>query len=1170
MTRVLFAAVATLLFVTPVSLRPLALPSPPPAAGGARAPAPPAEPPAPQPSAAAQRILAEAAERLQAQKPLEALQAAERARAAAREGADPAGEAQAHALRARALEAANRAGEALVAWRDAAAACERAGDGPGRVEALAAAGLLLVRPNPAEADALFTVAVAAGRAEAMRPLAAAQALYAAASALFRQRRLAPTLTLAAAALAIRERFAPGSLDLAASLTGVGAVVLQQGQLATAREYFERALGIQEQLDPDSLRVAQSLTNLGVVARNQGDLAATESYYHRALPLFEKLAPRSPMLALCLNNLGALAEEQGNLVRAVEYHRHALALREETAAGSLDLGQSLANLGSVAARQGDLAAATTYYQRALALLAEAAPGSLEVAAVMHSLGLVAADQGNLTAAAEYYRRALAITEGAAPGSLAVATELASLGRTARQQGDLATAGEYHRRALAIRERLAPDSLDVARSMQNLGVLAEKRGMLSEAKSDYQRACDIHRKLAPGSLDLAWILGDLALIARKQGDWIEAERLARQAWDLVQRQAAVVTGDEARQAFGTLTATVGQRLMRAQIALGRPAAAFVTLEEGRARSLQQILAERHLDTSAAPARLQTAYRAAVKARDRAEQTASRASISEALARRALGTMPGGAAEEPAAKRAALEAAARQLAEAQGAYTRARVEAEQAWVEIKKSTPHAYPPSLTLDQARRALPAGVLLAAFSVDEDQTQLFLLRGGRGEAPALSVHAVRITRKALEEQVRQFRLRTTDPNARWAAASRSLYQALFPPAARKAVQGAERLLISPDGPLWEVPFAALVTDTGAPRCLGTAKPITYTQSLMLFARSRQSPSGREMLRLARAVVVGNPLFTQQPEARPAAPLLAAAPTTAPAVRGERASFFEGSAAPAPLPRTAQEAAAIARLYGSVPLLGSGATEAAVRQRMETAEVVHLATHGYLNPAWPMSSGVLLAVAGGTAPSAAWAEETANDGVLQAWEVYSQLKLRAELVVLSACETGRGQNVRGEGIVGLTRALQYAGARTVVASQWSVADDSTATLMVAFHRKLREGLARDEALRQAMIHLQQNPQTAHPYYWAAFVLTGDPGDPHRMPARRAVGSRVNQRPTRARSSRSGSEPGAPLSPIRAPWLGPRQSAPRTLSPASHPRMTGPLDARRADTDVNELTALVSTR
>jgi CHAT domain-containing protein len=134
----------------------------------------------------------------------------------------------------------------------------------------------------------------------------------------------------------------------------------------------------------------------------------------------------------------------------------------------------------------------------------------------------------------------------------------------------------------------------------------------------------------------------------------------------------------------------------------------------------------------------------------------------------------------------------------------------------------------------------------------------------------------------------------------------------------------------------------------------------------------------------------------------------------------------------------------------------------------------------MSSGLLLTVPEKEPEPG----ETGNDGALQAWEIYSQLKLKAELVVLSACETGRGQEVKGEGLVGLTRALQYAGARSIVASQWKVADQSTATLMVALHRALRQGLSKDEALRQAMALVRKNPATSHPYYWAPFILVGD--------------------------------------------------------------------------------------
>jgi CHAT domain-containing protein len=229
-----------------------------------------------------------------------------------------------------------------------------------------------------------------------------------------------------------------------------------------------------------------------------------------------------------------------------------------------------------------------------------------------------------------------------------------------------------------------------------------------------------------------------------------------------------------------------------------------------------------------------------------------------------------------------------------------------------------------------------------------------------------------------------------------------------------------------------------------------------------------------------------------------------------------------LPCAAHEAATIARLYAAGPLTGPKATEAAVRGRAGRADVIHLATHGKLATYRAMSSGVLLSPPlptasewAGKTPTKVKAQtpalESQDDGVLQAWEIQSQLKLRAELVVLSACETGRGKHVRSEGIVGLVRALQAAGARSIVASQWPVGDASTEGLMVAFHQKLRTGVAKDEALRQAMEAVRQDPETADPRYWAAFFLVGDPANPNlgtngkaSAPSRKASGRKSPQR------------------------------------------------------------------
>ncbi|MGV3722163.1 MAG: CHAT domain-containing protein, partial [Actinomycetota bacterium] len=306
------------------------------------------------------------------------------------------------------------------------------------------------------------------------------------------------------------------------------------------------------------------------------------------------------------------------------------------------------------------------------------------------------------------------------------------------------------------------------------------------------------------------------------------------------------------------------------------------------------------------------------------------------------------------------------------------------------------------------------------------------------------------------------------AAGRRLFARLFPGAAGTTARASRRLLICPDSLLWDVPFAALVTNpTGKPRYLGEV-PISYTQSLTLL-RDFRSTAAAAAPAHPLALIVGNPRFNPGAEE----------PRLAQGRPGEREYLLNGRP-PAPLPGPQKEAAAIAGLYGTAPLTGAACTEAEVRTRIGQADVVHLATHGYLNPGRAMSSGLLLAL-----PETPKDEAGRDrDGVLQAWEIFGELKLRADLVVLSACETGRGRTSPGDGIVGLTRALQYAGARSVIASQWRVSDASTGKLMVELHRKLRSGLPKDRALAAAMATLRSSPETAHPYFWAPFLLVGD--------------------------------------------------------------------------------------
>jgi len=188
-----------------------------------------------------------------------------------------------------------------------------------------------------------------------------------------------------------------------------------------------------------------------------------------------------------------------------------------------------------------------------------------------------------------------------------------------------------------------------------------------------------------------------------------------------------------------------------------------------------------------------------------------------------------------------------------------------------------------------------------------------------------------------------------------------------------------------------------------------------------------------------------------------------------------------LPSAEKEVTDIGRLYGeaySRVLTGARAAKSALNGNSVHYDVLHLATHGVLDPRQPMYSHLWLAPEGG------------DQGMLEAWEVMN-LDLREEVVVLSACETARGAIGDGEGLLGMSWAMFVAGAPTTVASQWKVDAASTSALMTGFHRGLRESMMRRtpqfskaEALRQATIETLGRAEFRHPFYWAAFVMLGD--------------------------------------------------------------------------------------
>lgn len=192
----------------------------------------------------------------------------------------------------------------------------------------------------------------------------------------------------------------------------------------------------------------------------------------------------------------------------------------------------------------------------------------------------------------------------------------------------------------------------------------------------------------------------------------------------------------------------------------------------------------------------------------------------------------------------------------------------------------------------------------------------------------------------------------------------------------------------------------------------------------------------------------------------------------------------PLPYSRDEISGIAKLFADddrAVFFAEDASEENVKapEALSHYRMVHFSTHGYVNEARPRFSGLLLSSPRNIKQQAP-NNQSPEDGLLSAYEIFN-LKLNADLVVLSACETGLGKEVKGEGLMSLMRAFMYAGATSVVVSLWNVNDESAADLMIRFYRHLRTGMSKREALRQAQLETIRD--NGFPFYWAPFVLIG---------------------------------------------------------------------------------------
>lgn len=854
------------------------------------------------------------------------------------------------------------------------------------------------------------------------------------------------------ALALQARQAPGSLVEANTYRELAAARTLQGNPAEAESFATRALERIRQLHPGSDDEAHALNKLAIARAQQGELQDAEELFRAAGEILRRVDPQGENLTYNRANLGGMAVERGDYARAEELFQEALARLEKVAPESLEVAGLLNNLGNIARERYDLSAADAFYRRALALRQKLAPGSLDEARSLSTLAIVALDRKNVDEAERFARRAFEIRRERAPKTLDMATSLLTLGRIAQRREDFAAAEKFQRQALAVQREGAPGVAFEAQLVYAMGDLYMEMKDWPRAEKALKEALSLWQQRSPTGFREAHTGNRLGQLYEKTGRLREAETRYAAAVAAVEGHIGRVGGGEDSQAsFLARFQGFYQDLIRVELARGEPALALQTQERSRGRALLRWLAQRDLAFGGdVPAELSVKLRQVEQAYEKTQA---------AMARPAAPGRP--AAGEVRARLFALRT------ERVGLMQKI-AQASPRYAALKDPTP------LDLGAIRKTLDPGTVWLSYGVLPEETLLFVVssKAAAGRPDGFTVLRLPVGKEVLEREVSIFRSLVLRPGGQGldpalVAAGQRLYRMLISPAAAE-IANAERVLVSPDGPLHVLPFAALIRPGPSPTFLIEEKPLHSVLSATVYAelRSHRRPAGPGN---GRVVAFADPVIPRQ-EKSPS-------PT-----RGDRA---DGSSSPwrlyrsglSPLPGGRAEAQVLASLYGSGlrAFEGAAATEAEAKKLGPGPRLIHFACHALLDSELPLDSALALAPGKGS-----------DNGLLQAWEIFDQLRLDADLVTLSACSTGLGKSTAGEGLIGLTRAFQYAGARSVLASLWEVSDRSTAELMKRFYTALSAGRSKDVALAEAQRALLRsgNAKLAHPASWAGFELIGD--------------------------------------------------------------------------------------
>ena len=850
----------------------------------------------------------------------------------------------------------------------------------------------------------------------------------------------------------------------------------QAQFDEGRTRYQLSQTVSEKIGYP-LGIAYAQIGMGNLYTAKSEYTEALEYLERGLKLSQQLGDKNGQSA-ALSAMGSIYEVLGEYAQALDTLQKSLSLIESLP-DKRGLALTLNDIGAAHQALGDYTQALAFYQKSLTLV-EATNDKIALAIILDSFGGLHLEQGNHAQAQEYFQKILQMSE-ASGHKLGIASSYTELAKVYRLQGDYDRSLAYFEKSLELKKENTQNKVSLALTLRELGFAHFLKNNYAKALECYEQSLALSESVKHIRGVIA-TLNQIATLKHLQGNYEQAlamsNRAAEAASQINEREsfmyARLTAGKvhralnqpaKARQSFAEAITEI--EALRGKVAGSEQEqhSYFESRIEPFLAMVDLLVAENHSGEA-------LLYAERAKARVLLDTLQSgRVNISEAMTveeqqqeqklNRQLRLLNAQIYREnlqPQIDQPRLQTLKADLQQARLNYENFQVKLYAAHPELKLRRGQTR--LLQAEEIVGLIPdAKGALLEFLVTDDKTFLFVLTR-RGEADKtvadLRAYTIAIKRGELGKRVEEFRKQLASRDLGFRNQGRALYDLLLKPA-QFSLQGKTDLIIVPDGALWELPFQAL--QPAADHYFIEDASLSYVPSLAVLRemiRQRNKPSTASALRKS-LLAFGNPALNGEMVARLKA-----------VNRDEKLE---------PLPEAEKEVKALAELYGaarSKVYIGSEAREERVKAEAKEFSVLHFATHGILNNVNPMYSHLVLSQAEGK-----------EDGLLEAWEIM-KLDLKADMVVLSACETARGRLRAGEGVIGLTWAMFVAGSPTTVVSQWKVDSASTSQLMLDFYRALNSTskTTKAGALRTAALKMLKRGPYRHPFYWAGFVMVGD--------------------------------------------------------------------------------------